>query len=235
MHPFEIPDALKERVATRRGRTHAFDRIDPARTALLVIDMQRTFLDPDAPSEVPVAREIVLNINRISRAVRAAGGVVAFSIATFPKGVPGGGWQSFFDHMVSPEVARAILDGLAPGAPGRELWPELETAPSDIMFDKMRYSAFARHGSDIDDTLAARGIDTVVVVGTMTNLCCDSTARDAMQLGYKTIMVSDATATRTDAEHQAALLTFMTNFGDVRTTDDMIALVEAGGQAAAAE
>ncbi len=146
MHHFEVPKEISDRIAARRGREHAFEAIDPARTALLVIDMQRTFMDPGAPSEVPVARDIVPNINRISRALRAAGGAVAFSIATFPR-VHAGGWDSFFDHMVSPEIAQAILDGLAPDAPGRVLWPELETAPGDIHFDKARYSAFNRHDS----------------------------------------------------------------------------------------
>jgi ureidoacrylate peracid hydrolase len=227
MHKFEVPVELAERIATRRGRPHAFEAIEPARTALLVIDMQRTFMDPGAPSEVPVAREIVPNINRLARALREAGGIVAFSVATFPR-VAAGGWNSFFDHMVSPEVAAAILEGLAPGAPGRALWPELEVEPEDIQFDKARYSAFARYGSEIEKALVARNIDTVIVVGTMTNLCCDSTARDAMQLGYKTIMVSDANAARSDAEHQAALLTFMASFGDVRTTDDMLRLIREG-------
>jgi len=227
MHAFEIPAELAERIAARRGRQHAFEAIDPARTALLVIDMQHTFMDPGAPSEVPVAREIVPNINRIARELRAAGGLVAFSVATFPR-VPAGGWNSFFDHMVSPEVAEAILEGLAPDSPGRALWPELEVEPEDIPFDKARYSAFARHGSEIERELVARGVDTVIVVGTMTNLCCDSTARDAMQLGYKTIMVSDANAARSDAEHQAALLTFMASFGDVRTTADMVRLIREG-------
>lgn len=229
MHKFEVPSELAERIAARRGRTHAFETIEPARTALLVIDMQRTFMDPGAPSEVPVARETVPNINRLARALRDAGGLVAFSVATFPR-VPAGGWNSFFDHMVSPEVAEAILEGLAPGAPGRALWPELDVQPEDIRFDKARYSAFSRHGSEIEKDLIARAIDTVIVVGTMTNLCCDSTARDAMQLGYKTIMVSDANAARSDAEHQAALLTFMASFGDVRTTDDTLRLIREGAE-----
>lgn len=227
MHEFQVPPDLADRIAQRRGRPHAFERIDPAATAVLVIDMQRTFLDPGAPSEVPVAREIVPNINRITRAARAAGATVGFSIATFPE-IPGGGWNSFFDHMVSREISDAILAGLAPGAPGRALWPEIETAAGDIHFDKCRYSAFARGASDIEASLESRGIDTVIVVGTMTNLCCDSTARDAMQLGYKVIMVSDANAARTDAEHQAALLTFKASFGDVRTTDEVVDLLAAG-------
>jgi len=225
MHPFEIPAAIRERVMARRGRMHAFERIEPKTTALVVVDMQRVFLEPGAPSEVTMARAVVPNVNRLARALRAGGGVVAFSQATFPP-APAGGWSTFFDDMVSPELAERILGGLREDAPGRALWPDLEVANQDVVFSKCRYSAFARGSSTLEEILRARGTDTIVVAGTMTNLCCDSTARDAMQLDYKTIMISDACAARTDEEHGAALLTFMVSFGDVRTTDEMIALIE---------
>lgn len=226
MHRFDVPQDLIERIEARRGRRHAFPVLEPAKTALLVIDLQRTFMDPGAPSEVPVARDIVPNVNRLARAMRDAGGTVAFSKATFPQG-PAGGWHTFFDHMVTPEVAQAILMGLRDGAPGQALWPELDVDASDLVFEKCRYSAFVRGASDIEVQLRERGVDTVIVVGTMTNLCCESTARDAMQLGFKTIMVSDANAARTDENHRATLLTFMTSFGDVRTTDEVVAMIDA--------
>ena len=229
MHRFEVPSELIDRIVARRGRRHAFATIEPAKTALLVIDMQNTFMEPGAPSEVPEARAIVPNVNRLARAMRDAGGVVAFSKATFPD-VPAGGWHTFFDHMVSPDVARAILTGLRDGAPGQALWPELDVAASDLVFEKCRYSAFARGASEIEARLLERDIDTVVVVGTLTNLCCESTARDAMQLGFKTIMVSDANAARSDEDHRATLLTFMTSFGDVRTTDEVVAMIDAAAQ-----
>jgi ureidoacrylate peracid hydrolase len=226
MHQFDAPRELIERLTERRGKRHAFEDIEPRKTALLVIDMQKTFMEPGAPSEVPVARAIVPNINRLARSLREAGGVVAFSLATFPD-KPAGGWSSFFDHMVKPEVAQAILKGLRADAPGHALWGELEAGDDDYLFEKCRYSAFARGASDIEDYLVKRGIDTVIVVGTMTNLCCESTARDAMQNGFKTIMVSDANAARSDEEHRATLITFMTSFGDVRTTDEVVAMIEA--------
>jgi ureidoacrylate peracid hydrolase len=79
MYPLELPTEIVERMRVRRGRLHLFDRLEPARTALVVIDMQNAFLRPGAPSETPVAREIVPNINRLAHAVRAGGGVVAYA------------------------------------------------------------------------------------------------------------------------------------------------------------
>lgn len=231
MHPFVVPEEVRRTLIARRGKVNVFDALDPERTALLVIDMQRGFLEPGAPSEVPEARAIVPNINALAARLRRLGGLVAFSQARFGRG-ENEGWPSFFDHVVAPALSECIFEALAQGSPNAELWPDLEIAPGDIVFAKRRYSAFARHGSDIETALIERGTDTVLVAGTMTNFCCDSTARDAMQLGYKTIMVSDANAARSDAEHSAALLTFLTGFGDVRPADEVIAMLERGAAGA---
>ena len=76
MHKFTVPKAIVERVNARRGRLHVYEQIDPQRTALIVIDMQNAFMAPGAPTEIPTARELVPNINRIASALRAAGGTV---------------------------------------------------------------------------------------------------------------------------------------------------------------
>jgi len=79
MHQTEIhPDAVEFIKKKRGGKLHVHDRFDPARTALVVIDMQIAFLKPGLPSEVPVAREIVPNINRLAQAFRAGGGTVVW-------------------------------------------------------------------------------------------------------------------------------------------------------------
>jgi ureidoacrylate peracid hydrolase len=88
---------------------------------------------------------------------------------------------------------------------------------------KIKYSAFAPGSSDIDMQLKSRGVDTILISGCATNVCCDSTGRDAMQLDYKVIMLSDSTATLADEEHAGALNTFMMFFGDVMSTDEAIA------------
>src|SRR4029077_14547409 len=87
-------------------------------------------------------------------------------------------------------------------------------------------SAFIQGASDLDRILRARSIDTLIVVGTATNVCCESTARDAMMLNYKGFFVSDARASRTDEEHTATLGIMMVMFADVRSTDEMIALLQ---------
>jgi ureidoacrylate peracid hydrolase len=95
----------------------------------------------------------------------------------------------------------------------------------DMRVKKIKYSAFMPGSSDIDVQLKARGIDTVLITGTATNVCCESTARNAMMLDYKVIMLSDGNATLTEEEHVGALNTFMMFFGDVMSTDEAITRV----------
>ena len=79
--------------------------------------------------------------------------------------------------------------------------------------------------SDLPEQLSTRGIDTVIVTGTVTEICCESSARDAMMQNLKTIMVSDANASRSDEEHLATLRVFIQHFGDVCTSDEVIQLL----------
>ena len=88
---------------------------------------------------------------------------------------------------------------------------------------KIKYSAFIAGSSDIDAQLKARGIETLLITGTVTNVCCESTARDAMMLDYRVVMLSDGNASLTDEEHAASLNNFLVFFGDVMTTDEAAA------------
>jgi ureidoacrylate peracid hydrolase len=78
MHKIEISPAVMDRVEALRGRTHMFDHLDPARTAHIIVDLQNGFVEPGAAVEIPQAREIVPNVNRISAAIRAGGGLNVF-------------------------------------------------------------------------------------------------------------------------------------------------------------
>ncbi len=108
-------------------------------------------------------------------------------------------------------------------AEGFKLFPALEVLPDDLRVKKIKYSAFIAGSSDIDAQLKSRGIDSVLITGTATNVCCESSARDAMMLDYRVTMVSDGNATWTDEEHAATLNSFLLFFGDVMTTDEAIA------------
>jgi ureidoacrylate peracid hydrolase len=94
-----------------------------------------------------------------------------------------------------------------------------------LVVPKYRLSAFLPGASTLPVALRTRGIDTVLIAGCMTNVCCDTSARDAVMTDFRTIMVSDANAARSDAAHLAALTTFLESFGDVRRGDEVLAMI----------
>src|SRR4029079_15836999 len=116
----------------------------------------------------------------------------------------------------------------ADGSYGHSLWPELEVLPGDIRVKKTRFGAFVPGSSDLHEVLADRNIDTVIITGTATNVCCESTARDAMMMNYKVIFVSDGTATHNDEEHNATLGIMLAMFADVMTTDEVVVRLSRG-------
>ena len=226
MHEATIPDAVRQRIAARRGRFEIFDRLDPTRTALLVIDMQKAFVDPGAPVEVPLASAISPNINRLARAARSSGVPVFWVAMTAWRRDGQTSWPVFYDHFASPEFGERHLAALTAGSPLHAFADGLDIAPGEKVVEKLRFSAFIQGSSDLDAMLRARGIDTVVIAGTLTNRCCESTARDAMMIGYKVMLVEDANAALSDEEHVAALINVATAFGDVRRTDEVVAIFE---------
>ena len=225
MHKIAIPGFMVERVIQLRGKEHCFEDFDPARTALLVVDMQNGFLMPGvAHALCQNAQEIVPNINRLARAVRSAGATVVW-IQTVYKEETRTSW-SVSCEMAGPAATERRIKSLTRGNKGWELWPELEAKQNDLYVEKTRFSAFIQDSSNIEEVLRGRGIDTVMVTGTVTNVCCDSTARDAMLRNFRTIMITDGNASFTDEEHNAALTTFYLVFGDIMSTDFAIACLE---------
>ena len=114
------------------------------------------------------------------------------------------------------------------GADGYEFWHLNDIRPEDARIDKKRYSAFIQGSSDLERHLRDRGIDTLLITGTATNVCCESTARDAMMLNFKVVMVADGLATDTDERHNASLSAFYGQFGDVQTADEVVASLARG-------
>jgi ureidoacrylate peracid hydrolase len=220
MHRYALSDSSKERLLRRQGKLTSREQFDAARTALIVIDMQNYFVAEGFPGEVPLSREIVPTINRLASAVRTCGATVAW-VQTTARGALEH-WSNYHKHVLSPERAKERLESLDESAVGFGLYSGLEIFPEDLQVTKIKYSPFIAGSSDLDEKLRNRRIDTVLIAGTATNVCCESSARDAMMLDYRVIMLSDATATWTDEEHAATLNNFVLFFGDVMGADEVI-------------
>ena len=223
MHRVAIRPEIVERVTARRGRLHLYDSLDPNRTALLVIDMQNAFVAPGAPIEVPGARAIVPAVNRLAAGLRKRGVPVIWVL--HENSADGRDWEKFFGVFVKPENRSRAVQALAPGSELQKLWPELATSPDDLRVSKNRYSALIGTASSLKSSLDEYGIDTLLIAGTKTNVCCECTARDAMMLDYKVVMLSDCTAALSDEEHLATLENVIQQFGDVLTADEALALL----------
>lgn len=222
LHPRYQPDPpIRDRIIARQGRLHAHQRIDATRTALVVIDMQNYFCASDFPAGNVHARAIVPTINQAASAMRAAGGLVVW-VRTTARGAPER-WARHHRQMLTTERAARRLEALDPAHPGYRLYAGLQAEDRDLFIDKIMYSALIPGSSDLDRELRARGIDTLLIAGTATNVCCESTARDAMMLDYGVVMLADANAAANDAAHRHALDTIALYFGDVMQVEDAIA------------
>ena len=227
MNWLDIPPEMLARTVERRGTAHPFENLDPARTALVVVDLQNGFMDDEVGHAVcPMAREIVPNVNRLAAAVRATGGQVFWIKNTF-NAETAVSW-SVMEEMATPARRAKRAASMSEGTKGHELWPLLDVKPEDSIVKKYRFSCFLPGASELPDILRARGLDTVLITGTVTNVCCESSARDAMMTNFKTIMITDANAAQTMEEHRASLLAFYNVFGDVMDTDFVIARLTRG-------
>ena len=119
----------------------------------------------------------------------------------------------------------AGIAALQAGAEGQALHPAMDVAAGDIVIDKYRYGAMSCPAGNLARTLAALDTAMAIITGTQTNLCCETTAREINMAGYKVIFVADATASLTDAEHNAALLNLRLNFADVRFAGEVLAMI----------
>ena len=235
MHKVSIPEHISARGRLMRGgRAHIFEALDMSKVAHVIVDLQLGFVAEGAPIEVPLTREIFGAVNAISRAVRAAGGTNVYLRYTCDEAeaLP---WTVWFQNYMSKPHLDMTRAAFARGAPFWQLAPELDVGEGDLVIDKTRFSALIPGTCDMDRQLKARGIDTLIITGTLTNCCCESTARDALQMGYNVIFVTDANATLSDEEHNATLISMSAIFADVMDTGHLLGLIDqsAGARAAA--
>jgi ureidoacrylate peracid hydrolase len=224
LHDIDIPRWAVDRVLKRRGAEHVFTDLDPARTALIVIDLQNAFMLPGvAFVEIETAPQIVPNVNRLADTMRASGGTVVWIVTTYTDAVAVD-WSTYY-RLSTPANGDRRSNALIKGTEGHQIWKDLKVLEGEPVIEKTRFSALVQGSSDLDAFLRARGIDTLIITGCLTDVCCESTARDAMMLNYRAIMVTDANAADTDADHNAALTAFYSTFGDIMPTDMVVGLL----------
>ncbi|MFF3014834.1 isochorismatase family protein [Streptomyces sp. NPDC057939] len=220
LHAWHIDERDHRRHEERRGRRYAYTTVDPTRTALVVIDMVPFFVDAN-----PYARGIVPNIQRLAQRLRSAGGTVAWILPARVDRTRVG------DEFHGPEAAEMFRNAGGTGPLRDRLWHGLTVATEDLLAEKSAPSAFFPGRCPLPELLQEREIDTVLITGTVTNVCCESSARDAWTLGHRVIMVADANATGRDEDHNSTLRTIHRSFGDVRATSEVLELIDASDTA----
>ncbi len=221
MHDVEIGADVVERVTARRGRYHLYDEINPATSAFVVVDMQNAFCKEGAPAEVPASRGIVPNINRLAAQMRSAGAQVIWIVSAFDNKGGVSDWENFFNYIVAADVREKTMAYMSPGAEGAALWHELDNRDEDTLVVKNRYNTLVPGASQLERVLRSRGIETVVIGGTKTNICCETMARTAFDIDFKVVLVNDCCAALSDREHLAALDSVIQQFGDVMTASEV--------------
>lgn len=215
IHPSGINQIIVNKVFARRGRLHAFPTLDPKRTALVVID-----LDTGTVTRVnDEIRIFVPLINDLSTALRKRGGTVAWVTTPIQKAT------SNFKAIYGQPLAERYEQEGVPQSKATVLWHELSTNPQDIYAVKTGASAFFPGKSNLHQQLQGKDIDTILIVGAVTNVCCEASARDAAELEYKVTMISDALWGHGNGLHEATLATFFRNYGDVRPASEVLSLI----------
>ena len=134
-------------------------------------------------------------------------------------------WPTFFDYFVAQDVRARTIQSVDPAGDGQKIWPGLAVDEGDSHIIKNRYSALVPGSSHLERVLRAGGYENLLISGTKTNVCCEATARDAMMMDFRVVMVSDCLAALSDDEHRASLETMIQQFGDVMTADEALAVL----------
>ena len=197
-------------LSRERARGRPFQ---PGRAALVVVDMQEFFLDRRSPAYLPPGRAALLNARRLAEAFRGAGRPVLFTVHAHRDPARDAGLMTLWWK----EVCRA-------GSAWAKVAPVLEARAADV-FRKTRYSAFSNPA--LARRLRREGVSQLVFCGVKTDLCVESTARAAFDLGWETFVAADATAARDEAHHLGALKALARGFSGVSLSGPLIAALRA--------
>ena len=203
-----------------------FFTIDPAHCALIVIDMQNAFVAEGAPFETPGARAMIPLLERLIGCARELQMPIVWTQSDHRPPYGGLMLRKF------PAIAKDHI--LWQGEPSFQMYPDMiQPREGSLEYRIVKHKFDAFFETDLDAILRFHRADTVIITGTATNACCESTARSAFMRDYKVVFPSDANATFDEAMHRATLVNIDLLFGRVLTTEGLLA--EIGARAAAAD
>ncbi|WP_170837728.1 isochorismatase family protein [Streptomyces sp. TP-A0874] len=199
--------------------------MNPQKSALLVIDMQNDFVLEGYPMEVPMARHRLPRMRQVIDGCRAAGVPVIYTEHVLLDSFD----VSPLESTYNPALRSA---GMRQGSFGSKVVDDLRPEPHDIIIEKHRYDAF--HNTRLETVLRTvsglNQVDTVVITGTLTEVCCDSTARSAYMRDFKVAFVGDATGARSEEAQRATENNIGTFFGRVLPAEQLLAEIRDGGE-----
>lgn len=232
-------------IAIVRGKNLSPIELDPSRTALVVVDMQRYFTQPSYPfTEVfeklspgasagylkRVRETVIPNVRKLLDCFRATGSPVAFTAVGTEAGdgreLPC--WLRALDELGLATVGKRVWPPV--GDPSWEIDESLKPIAGEVILRKTSAGTFAT--TDLEQSLRHQGAEWVVVTGVSSDVCVATTAREAADRDFRTIVVSDACTTFSEQMHQASLDTFNIAFGWVRTADEVVDLMNHARRAA---
>ncbi len=183
-------------------------KLDPAKTALVVIDLQKGVTGRElAPHS---AAAVVENASKLARAFREAGAFVVLVNVSFKDG----------KDALAVSCDQPMQRSGRPPPDWADLVPELEAHESDLRITKRQWGAF--HGTELDLQLRRRGISAIVLCGISTNIGVETTAREAYQLGYDQVFALDGMSAMSLAEHESSVKFIFPRIGKVRSTESIL-------------
>ena len=219
MEPYVTTDTLEASTRRWMERIAPFNEprmeFSPGSAALMVVDMQKFFLDPASPTFTCGGIAIIPTIQSLLSAFRAAKRPVLYT-----------------RHVHHPDHLDAGIMGwwwkgmCLEGSPESEVHDAIAPLPGEKQILKHRYSAF--YNTDLETILRCLKIETLVIAGVMTNMCCESTARDAYYRDYKVFIPADATGSIVEEMHVASILNLSFGFASVTTAAEIVRRMSAG-------
>jgi len=190
-------------------------KLNVGASALLVVDMQRFFLDPASPMYTCGGTAILPKVKQLIEAFRREERPVLFTRHVhhpwdLDSGIMGWWWK----------------DKCLEGSAESEIHPDLTPLPKEKVIFKHRYSAF--YNTDLEIVLRCLKVEDLVISGVMTNMCCESTARDAYYRDYRVFFLADGTGSINEEMHLASLLNLGFGFAYVTTSDEIMAQLARG-------